>query len=87
MRPEAISKLNQALDAAGVRYATEIYPGTIHGYTMSDTDAFNPFAWGPHAESGKRRIVESLRGTRPTTTRTRRLRGDVNKPGDAWMVS
>ncbi|MFI9048180.1 dienelactone hydrolase family protein [Streptomyces sp. NPDC053427] len=42
MSPEALSELNQALDAAGVDYTTEIYPGTIHGFTMSDTDAFNP---------------------------------------------
>ena len=48
MSPEAISELNQALDAAGVGYATEIYPGTIHGYTMSDTDAFNPAAFQRH---------------------------------------
>jgi carboxymethylenebutenolidase len=31
MTSEAISELNQALDAAGVGYTTEIYPGTIHG--------------------------------------------------------
>ncbi len=37
-----------ALDAAGVGYTTEIYPGTIHGYTMSDTDAFNPSALQRH---------------------------------------
>ena len=48
MRPEAISKLNHALDAAGVDYTTEIYPGTIHGYTMSDTDAFSPIALQRH---------------------------------------
>jgi carboxymethylenebutenolidase len=48
MRPEAISQLNQALDAAGVHYTTEIYPGTIHGYTMSDTDAFDPSALQHH---------------------------------------
>jgi carboxymethylenebutenolidase len=48
MKPEAISELNQALDAAGVAYTTEIYPGTIHGYTMSDTDAFNPAALQRH---------------------------------------
>jgi carboxymethylenebutenolidase len=50
MRPEAISELNHALDAAGVTYTTEIYPGTIHGYTMSDTDAFNPSALQRHWE-------------------------------------
>jgi carboxymethylenebutenolidase len=48
MKPEAISELNQALDAAGVRYTTEIYPDTIHGFTMSDTDAFNPSALQRH---------------------------------------
>jgi carboxymethylenebutenolidase len=48
MKPEAISELNQALDTAGVDYTTEIYPGTIHGYAMSDTDAFNPSAFQHH---------------------------------------
>jgi carboxymethylenebutenolidase len=48
MRPGAITKLNQALDAAGVDYTTEVYPGTIHGFTMSDTDAFNPSALQRH---------------------------------------
>jgi carboxymethylenebutenolidase len=42
MRPEAIRQLNQALDAAGVGYTIETYPGTIHGFAMSDTDAFSP---------------------------------------------
>ncbi|WP_405759068.1 dienelactone hydrolase family protein [Streptomyces sp. NBC_00073] len=41
MTPEALGELNQALDAAGVGYTSEIYPGTIHGFTMSDTDAFS----------------------------------------------
>ncbi|MFI6452553.1 dienelactone hydrolase family protein [Streptosporangium amethystogenes] len=45
---EAISELNQALDAAGLGYTTEIYPGTVHGFTMSDTDAFNPSALQRH---------------------------------------
>lgn len=48
MSSEAISALNQALDAAGVGYTSEIYPGTIHGFTMSDTDAFNPSALQRH---------------------------------------
>jgi carboxymethylenebutenolidase len=50
MRPEVISELNQALDAAGVGYTTEVYPGTIHGFTMSDTDAFSPTALQRHWE-------------------------------------
>ena len=42
LTPEGLGELNQALDAAGVRYTSEIYPGTVHGFTMSDTDAFSP---------------------------------------------
>ncbi|MBD3004978.1 MULTISPECIES: dienelactone hydrolase family protein [unclassified Streptomyces] len=48
MTPEALRELNQALDAAGVGYTSEIYPGTVHGFTMSDTDAFNPSALQRH---------------------------------------
>ncbi|MFJ3091187.1 dienelactone hydrolase family protein [Streptomyces sp. NPDC086838] len=48
LTPEALSELNQALDAAGVRYTSEIYPGTVHGFTMSDTDAFDSAALQLH---------------------------------------
>ncbi|GAB3744846.1 dienelactone hydrolase family protein [Amycolatopsis oliviviridis] len=41
MTPEAITEISQAFDAAGVGYTCEIYPGTVHGYTMADTDAFD----------------------------------------------
>ncbi|MEU5372210.1 dienelactone hydrolase family protein [Streptomyces sp. NPDC005951] len=40
--PEALGELNQSLDAAGAACTSEIYPGTVHGFTMSDTDAFDP---------------------------------------------
>ena len=46
--PQALGELNQALNAAGVDYTSEIYPGTVHGFTMSDTDAFNPAALQRH---------------------------------------
>ncbi|MFD9409691.1 dienelactone hydrolase family protein [Streptomyces sp. NPDC059989] len=48
MAPEVLSEFNQALDAAGVDYTTEIYPDTVHGFTMSDTSAFNPAALQRH---------------------------------------
>ncbi|MFB7368911.1 dienelactone hydrolase family protein [Streptomyces sp. NPDC056222] len=48
LTPEVLGELNQALDAAGVGYTSEIYPGTVHGFTMSDTDAFNPAALQRH---------------------------------------
>ncbi|MFJ2770674.1 dienelactone hydrolase family protein [Streptomyces sp. NPDC087300] len=47
LTPEALAELNQGLDAAGVGYSTETYPGTVHGFTMADTDAF-------HAEGARR---------------------------------
>ncbi|WP_405652882.1 dienelactone hydrolase family protein [Streptomyces sp. NBC_00019] len=48
LTPEALGELNKALDAAGIGYTSEIYPGTVHGFTMSDTDAFNPAALQLH---------------------------------------
>ncbi|RZE99762.1 dienelactone hydrolase family protein [Streptomyces sp. SCA2-2] len=48
LTPEALGELNRALDAAGVRHTSEIYPGTVHGYTMRDTDAFDPVGLARH---------------------------------------
>jgi carboxymethylenebutenolidase len=45
---ETLGELNAALDATGVAYTSEIYPGTVHGFTMSDTDAFSPAALQLH---------------------------------------
>ena len=50
MRPEAVSELNKVLDAAGVTYTSEIYPGTVHGFTMSDTAAFSAAGLEQHWE-------------------------------------
>ncbi|OEV04961.1 dienelactone hydrolase family protein [Streptomyces oceani] len=41
-------ELVRALDAAGVDHTVETYPGAIHGFTMSDTDAFDPAALQRH---------------------------------------
>ncbi|MEU8703255.1 dienelactone hydrolase family protein [Streptomyces sp. NPDC048680] len=50
MSPETLNELNQALDAAGVSHTCEIYPDTVHGFTMSDTSAFSPSALQHHWE-------------------------------------
>ncbi|MEV0019777.1 dienelactone hydrolase family protein [Streptomyces tendae] len=50
LTPEALDGINRALDAAGVRHTSEIYPGTVHGFTMSDTDSFDPAASQLHWE-------------------------------------
>ncbi|MEU7136545.1 dienelactone hydrolase family protein [Streptomyces sp. NPDC046261] len=41
MPPEAITRLSTALDEAGVRHTCEVYPGTLHGFTMADTAVFD----------------------------------------------
>lgn len=48
MTPETVRALDQALEAAGVDHTCEIYPGTVHGFTMADTDAFDPTALQHH---------------------------------------
>ncbi|MGK5558339.1 dienelactone hydrolase family protein [Actinomadura kijaniata] len=48
LTPEALVELNRALDAAGIDHTSEIYPGTVHGFTMADTDAFDPAALQRH---------------------------------------
>lgn len=47
MTPEGIGECHQALDAAGVGYTCESHADTVHGFTMSGTDAFNP----PHGSA------------------------------------
>ncbi|MFJ4502220.1 dienelactone hydrolase family protein [Streptomyces sp. NPDC088864] len=42
LTPHVLGELNRALDAAKLDYTSEVYPGTVHGFTMSDTDAFDP---------------------------------------------
>ena len=41
MTPEAVKTLESALDEAGVTYRSEVYPGSPHGYTMSDTAMYH----------------------------------------------
>lgn len=46
--PEHTAQFDQALAAAGVRYRTEVYEGTQHGYTQADTSAYDPEAAERH---------------------------------------
>ncbi|MET9590273.1 dienelactone hydrolase family protein [Streptomyces sp. NPDC006516] len=48
MTPESLDELDRALEKAGVDHTSEVYPGTVHGFTMSDTDAFDPAALRRH---------------------------------------
>ncbi|MGH2833207.1 MAG: dienelactone hydrolase family protein, partial [Solirubrobacteraceae bacterium] len=51
MTTESIEALTQALDAAGVSYRSEVYEGAAHGYTMSDTPAYDEAAAERHFEA------------------------------------
>jgi carboxymethylenebutenolidase len=48
MTPEQIAALEGALDEAGVSYRSELYEGAAHGYTMSDTAAYDEAAAERH---------------------------------------
>jgi carboxymethylenebutenolidase len=51
MTPKNIDALERALDDAGVRYTSELYEGAAHGYTMSDTAAYDEAAAERHFEA------------------------------------
>jgi carboxymethylenebutenolidase len=46
--PDQIAEVDRALDAAGVRHRSEVYPGAAHGYTMADTPAYDEAAAERH---------------------------------------
>jgi carboxymethylenebutenolidase len=48
MDPDAVARLGEALDAAGLEAGNEIYAGAPHGYSMADTSAFRPEATERH---------------------------------------
>jgi carboxymethylenebutenolidase len=48
MTPENVAALEQALEEAGTRYRSELYEGAAHGYTMSDTAAYDEVAAERH---------------------------------------
>jgi carboxymethylenebutenolidase len=50
MPPEDIARLDGALQAAKVRYQSELYHGALHGYTMPDLPAYNKAAEDRHWE-------------------------------------
>lgn len=61
MTPERVAELGAALTAAGLTATNEVYPDAPHGYTMSDTDAWN--------EPGYQRAFGALRDLLERTIR------------------
>ncbi|MEU6563732.1 dienelactone hydrolase family protein [Nocardia nova] len=60
--PEQIESFDKALAAAGLRYRTEVYPGAHHGYTQSDTAAYNREADERHRRELLALLDRTLRG-------------------------
>jgi carboxymethylenebutenolidase len=51
MTAEQIATLERALAEAGVSYLSEVYEGAAHGYTMSDTPAYDEAAAERHFQA------------------------------------
>ena len=65
MPQEQIDRLEAALDAADVRFRSEVYPGAEHGFTMADTAAYSADAEKRHWE----KLFELLGNALPTPAR------------------
>ncbi|MBF6336880.1 dienelactone hydrolase family protein [Nocardia abscessus] len=63
MPPEQIARLEAALDTAGVRYTSVVYPGAQHGFTMRDTAVFHEDAYERHLRDLFALLDRSLRAT------------------------
>jgi len=48
MPPEAVDELGASLAAAGLTATNEVYAGAAHGYTMSDSAAYDEAATERH---------------------------------------
>lgn len=49
--PEQVARLEEALTSAGVRHKSEVYEGAQHGFTQSDTAAYDATAEERHWEA------------------------------------
>jgi carboxymethylenebutenolidase len=66
MPQEAIERLNTALKSWGGKYESELYQGALHGWTVSDSAAYNP----PQAEKAFSKLTALLADTlKPTSSR------------------
>jgi carboxymethylenebutenolidase len=61
MPPEAVERLDDALDAAGLAHLTQVCSGAPHGYTMADTSAYREAAAEWHFEALEDLFARTLR--------------------------
>lgn len=62
MDAEAIARLDAALAAAGLTAESAVYTGARHGYTMADTNVFNPEGFARY-ESTFRALLDRTLGS------------------------
>ncbi|MET8473560.1 dienelactone hydrolase family protein [Streptomyces sp. NPDC006422] len=62
LTPEAVAALNASFEAAGVEHSIELYPGSVHGFTMADTSAFDADALKRHWDRLLPLLDGALRG-------------------------
>jgi carboxymethylenebutenolidase len=62
MDPDAVARLGEALNAAGLEASNGIYPGAPHGYSMADTAAFHPEATERHFSELRSLLDGTLKG-------------------------
>lgn len=61
MNAEAVKALSDSLDAAGVRFTAEIYPDTVHGFTMADTSVYSASGLARHWDRLTALFTENLK--------------------------
>lgn len=60
MGPDQVATLGRTLEAAGVAYVNEIYPGAAHGYTMRDTSQWDAAADDRHLAELKALLARTI---------------------------
>ena len=60
--PEAIAAFEQAMSDAGLTYTSEVFAGAPHGFTMSDTSAYDEQAAERHFRELRSLLDRTLRG-------------------------
>jgi carboxymethylenebutenolidase len=60
MQPDAIARLDKALDDAGLEHETVVYPGAPHGYTMADTASYDEAAAEQHFDALRRLLDRTV---------------------------
>lgn len=62
MDTDAVARLGEALNAAGLTASNKIYGGAPHGYSMADTSAFHPEATERHFRELRELLDSTLKG-------------------------